>query len=251
MQGVQYSSGYPDWQAACAASSGYDDPAILEKTVQAAREVKAGRAVYERDSVLFGEVQYSWPVLAGMLFAAARARGRLSVLDYGGALGTAYVQSSKFLSGLDVAWSVVEQAHVAAAGRAEFEQGPLRFFDDVSQAIGHSSPNVILLGGVLQFMEKPTQLLEELADIPHDMLIVDRTPFTKESADVVCVQHVPPGICSSSYPFHAFSWDSFHSMARTLGWELVESFDALEGQQESVSGLRLDFRGCIFARRLQ
>src|SRR4051794_32795642 len=83
--GSAWAGDYPSWSAARAASSGYDDGGVLERVKTAALAVKEGRAVYERDSVLFDEVQYSWPLLAGLMWIAARSRGRLEVLDFGGA----------------------------------------------------------------------------------------------------------------------------------------------------------------------
>jgi hypothetical protein len=46
--------------------------------------VKTGEAVYERDSVLFDEIQYSFPVIAALLRVASANKGKLNVLDFGG-----------------------------------------------------------------------------------------------------------------------------------------------------------------------
>ena len=45
--------------------------------------MKNGEAVYERDSVLFDEIQYSWGLLAGLQKAALENDGKLCVLDFG------------------------------------------------------------------------------------------------------------------------------------------------------------------------
>jgi len=42
-------------------STGYDSERILGKVRDSLLKVKRGEAVYERDSVLFDKVQYSWP----------------------------------------------------------------------------------------------------------------------------------------------------------------------------------------------
>src|SRR5687768_8069562 len=79
-RGIYFSGPYPTWAQATAASKGYDQPEILEKVRSAALKVKRGEAVYERDSVLFDCIEYSWPLLAGLMWAAARGGGRLKVL---------------------------------------------------------------------------------------------------------------------------------------------------------------------------
>jgi putative methyltransferase (TIGR04325 family) len=72
------------------ASTGYDSEIILEKTRDALLKVKNGEAAYERDSVLFDEIQYAWPLLTSLMWVAAQAKGILNVLDFGGSLGTTY-----------------------------------------------------------------------------------------------------------------------------------------------------------------
>jgi len=87
---------YPDWEAAKKASAGYDSEIILKKVTDALLKVKDGEASGERDSVLFDKVQYSWPLLAGLLWIASRNNNRLTLLDFGGSLGTSYFQNKLF-----------------------------------------------------------------------------------------------------------------------------------------------------------
>ena len=63
---------YNSWEAALAASTGYDSELILEKTRTALLKVKNGEAIYERDSVLFNEVQYASPLLSGLMWIAVQ-----------------------------------------------------------------------------------------------------------------------------------------------------------------------------------
>ena len=81
------SGDYHSWDEALASSAGYDSEIILEKTRAALLKVKNGEAAYERDSVLFDEIEYAWPLLAGLMWVAARCQGTLNVLDFGGSLG--------------------------------------------------------------------------------------------------------------------------------------------------------------------
>jgi len=114
LQENRLSGNYRSWNEAVAASTGYDLELILEKTKAALLKVKNGEVIYERDSVLFNEVQYAWPLLAGLMWVAAQSRGRLNVLDFGGSLGSTYFQNRAFLRDLpEVRWNIIEQpAHV-------------------------------------------------------------------------------------------------------------------------------------------
>ena len=72
--------------------------------------MKRGEAVYERDSVIFDHIEYSFPVLCGLLRAAVEDDGKLNVLDFGGSLGSSYYQKKGFLAVCKhLRWSIIEQ----------------------------------------------------------------------------------------------------------------------------------------------
>ena len=52
-----YSGNFSSWEEATQASTGYDSDVIFNKVKNALLEVKEGRAVYERDSVIFDKIQ--------------------------------------------------------------------------------------------------------------------------------------------------------------------------------------------------
>ena len=51
---------YKSWEEATKRSIGYDDVQILNKVKDALMKVKNGEAIYERDSVLFDKIRYSF-----------------------------------------------------------------------------------------------------------------------------------------------------------------------------------------------
>ena len=61
---------YANWQEAQIRSVGYDTEEILGSVRDSLLKVKNGEAIYERDSVVFDQIQYSWPLLAGLLFCS-------------------------------------------------------------------------------------------------------------------------------------------------------------------------------------
>lgn len=219
------SGDYHSWDEAMAASTGYDDENILEKTRAALLKVKNGAAVYERDSVLFDEIQYAWPLLAGLMWGAARCRGKLNVLDFGGSLGSTYFQNRAFLSALpQVRWNIVEQSRHVEIGKTWFENDHLRFYADIAGCLADTQPDVVLLSGVLQYLERPYTILNQILEIPCDHIIIDRTPFWTGPADRLCVQTVPPSIYPASYPSWIFSRPQFHSNIHQ-DWKIMVTFD--------------------------
>ena len=243
---LRLSGDYPSWAAAVSASTGYDGEAILQKTCEALLKVKRGEAVYERDSVLFDEIQYSWPVLAGLMWAAARSGGDLNVLDFGGSLGSTYYQAREFLKPLrNVRWNVVEQARHVEVGRKWFEDDRLKFYERAEDCLAETRPGVILLSGVLQYVEDPCQMLDRLLNLPCDHLIVDRTPFGEGPSDRLCIQHVPAEIYAASYPCWLFSRQKFCAwIERSM--EIVAEFDGLD---HFSSPVKTQWKGLIATKR--
>ena len=74
--GLRFEGDFATWEEAKAQCTGYDAKDILAKVLAATLKVKCGEAAFERDSVLFDEVEYAWPMLAGLMWAAARNGGR-------------------------------------------------------------------------------------------------------------------------------------------------------------------------------
>ena len=246
--GLRFEGDFATWEEAVAGSVGYDEASILAKVTDATLKVKRGEAVYERDSVLFDEIQYSWPALAALMWATARNGGRLSVLDFGGSLGTTYHQNRRFLDGLgDVSWGVVEQAHYVAQGRKYFEDEHLRFFDNIEECAVTLRPNVIMLGSVLQYVPEPDRLLRALALTPANVMIIDRTPFADAERDTISIQYVPRAIYRASYPCRILSRDRVR-LELLASWRIVETFRCADGTRSTNSGLRFTFEGLILNR---
>lgn len=218
---------YQSWQAAYQDTTGYDAAVILEKVKDSLLKVKEGKAVYARDSVIFDQIHYSFPLLASLLRIAVENEGRLSVLDFGGSLGTTYYQCKGFLSGLkELRWNIVEQENFVATGKQHFEDAHLKFFYDIDSCLHIEKPDVILLSGVVQCLEHPYGFLENLVNYNFKHILFDRTPFVKEGGDRLTIQKVPPEIYAASYPAWFFDRDKFLSHFQEQ-YEFVFEFDAL------------------------
>lgn len=237
---------YPTWAQAVADSTGYDQAAILAKVRGACLEVKSGRAVHERDGVLFPRIEYSWPLLAGLLLAAARSGGRLHVLDFGGSLGTTYLQNRRFLAQLaEVSWSVVEQLHYVEVGRREFADDRLDFFPDVDACLAVRHPTVLLTSGVLPYLERPFAVLDGILRHRFPWILIDRTTFSKCGRQRLVVQRIPASITGASYPCWLFARDGFTGYFAARGYTCVESFFEYEDYGDDVSS-----QGFIYAAQV-
>ena len=245
--GIWFEGDFRTWEEAASRCSGYADGAILDKVLGATRKVILGEAAFERDSVAFDRTEYSWPLLAGLMWAAARTRGRLSVLDLGGALGSSYFQNRKFLQAIpEVRWHVVEQPHYAEAGRINVHEEHLFFYETIEASALEDRPNVIVLSSVLQYLPDPHSLLRDLLRVEAETIILDRTSYSTESnKDVIKIQHVPRSIYLASYPCRFFVEDDLLEFFKANGYHLLEAFDSLDRLHSSAS-----WKGHIFSRKV-
>ena len=245
--GLRFEGDFATWEEADTCCTGYEGEEILAKVLAATLKVKRGEAAFERDSVLFDQIEYVWPVLAALMWTAARSGGRLNVLDFGGALGSSYFQNRKFLQSLpDVRWNVVEQRHYVAAGRQHIQDEQLRFYESVEQCLSANQPNVILLSSVLQYLPDPFGILNTLGAIKADTLLLDRTSFSLSGhADRIKLQYVPASIYQASYPCRVFNEDNLCQFISGLDYQLLETFPALDNFDSDTY-----WRGHIFLRQV-
>lgn len=217
---------HADWATARAASGGYDDGAILQKVLASTLEVQAGRAAFERDSVLFSAPDPDRALLAVLEVVAAENNGRLRVLDFGGSLGSAYWRHRAFIpQGDSLRWDVVEQATFVEAGRRYVTEPALRFHDDVKAAQQTGGHDVLLCSCVLQYLEEPFRFLEEWSRLDVSYVLLNNLPLNAKGPDRIKVQYVPPSIYAATYPVWFFNREAFLKRAGKH-YEIVKEFDS-------------------------
>ncbi len=227
---IRFVGDYPTWDEACKASSGYDTDVILNKVKDALLKVKNGEAVYERDSVLFDKIEYSWPLLAGLMWIAANEDGKLRLIDFGGSLGSSYFQNRFFLKTIkEVEWNIVEQKHFVECGKKHFEDDKLRFYEGIEECLGKQRQplHAILLSSVIQYIEKPYELIDYILNKKFKYLIFDRTPFLKEGNDRITIQQVPIEIYQASYPAWFLNLEKFIEFL-TRKYEIIADFESTD-----------------------
>jgi putative methyltransferase (TIGR04325 family) len=237
---------YASFEEARAHSTGYDSSHILETVTAAALKVKNGEAAFERDGVAFAEPDPPYPMVSALLRAYA-IDARLSVLDFGGSLGSSYGAVRAVLPPIrDLRWSVVEQPHFVARGRALFETDTLRFYDSIAECETEAKPNIVLLSSVLQYLEDPYPTLRAIEATNARHLVLDRTPFIAAPRDKITVQRVPKWIYGGSYPARLFGTGTLLPRLAE-NWRQGASWRALGGTMATSAG-RIEYKGFAFER---
>lgn len=245
-----FDDSFGDWASAKEAAIGYDSEIIAQRVLEGITAVRDGSVAYERDSVTFTQLEYSWPVLAGLMWAAASDGGVLRVLDFGGSLGSTFFQYRRFLGTLtEVSWTVVEQDTFVEIGRESVVETGLAFCDSIPNALATGQPNFVHFGSSLQYLENPREVLEAVAQTGAKYLLLDRIPVSELDRDLVTVQMVPPSIYPASYAAWVFSLEG---LKRTLEieWDVVSEFESLGGQALTTSGVCVSWRGMLCSRKM-
>ena len=244
---IRFSGIYSSWSAASADATGYSADGILNKVIAATDKVISGEVKFERDGLTFGAAAYPFPLIATLLKAAAENDGKLTVLDFGGALGSSYHQCRDFLLAVrDLRWCIVEQPHFADAGNQRFSSGKLLFFKDMRRVVAEYRPNVVLFSGVLQYLPEPYAVLKEAIESLAEYIIVDRNPFIEAETSILSVQTIPKQIIDSSYPVWLFSESEFRQIFSGKYLEIA-TFDALDGTV-GRGRLKATFKGIVFRK---
>lgn len=195
----------PTWEIAIQNSEGYDSESLIEKTKKSAMQVAKGLANYERDSVVFDEIHYSFPLLASLLFVAAN-NNSLRVIDFGGSFGTTLQQNRKFFSNLRIKydWRIVEQPLIVEIGQKEFSGNQLNFYTSIDEAVKDGF-DVIVFSGSLCYVSDPYSYLDKAISVNSQYIVFDRTPIQKGVCDTFAIQYTPASIYKASYPIRNFS----------------------------------------------
>ncbi len=216
---------FQSWNEAQSMTTGYDSEIILEKCKNALLKVKSGEAVYERDSVLFDSIQYSWALLCCLQKVAIENKNSLNIIDFGGSLGSTYYQNINMLQNLNsIKWCIIEQSHFVSCGKEYFEDDQLFFQENFSQALDNFTPNVVLLSSVLQYLEDPKYWVKYVSELKIPYIIIDRTAIANFSRDIITVQNVKEEIYQASYPCWFFNENKLLNFFEN--YEVIFDFDS-------------------------
>lgn len=243
--GIRFEGDFDTWEEANSHSTGYDAEEILAKVLASTLKVKRGEAAFERDSIVFEEIEYVWPVVAGLMWAAALNEGKLNVIDFGGALGSSYFQNRNLLKSMkDVRWNVVEQSHYVDAGCKYIANDQLRFYKSIEECLSENQPNVVLMSSVLEYLEDPKKILNTLLNHPVDILIIDRSPFVSSDKDKITCQIVSSSIFEATLPCRLLSLPQLELLLLEKGMIRHAKYSSIGEANGNWS-----YQGFIFSRR--
>jgi putative methyltransferase (TIGR04325 family) len=181
------------------------------------------------DGVMRDRIIYSPTILAFLLLVLSRQKSTLNIIDFGGGLGSNYIQNRKLLRHLratSIYWGIVEQEAFAKLGREHFQTEELKFFSSIDEALS-SAPHcdALIFTGSLQNIAEPYALLDQIINAGINLIAMDRLLVSPSAADGAFVQRPDPVLYyPATYPVWCFSKEKFIERLTAKGFTLVEYF---------------------------
>ena len=100
----------------------------------------------------------------------------------------------------------------------------------VSQKINYNYKiNLLVLSSVLQYLQDPYEVLNNLMNLKPDVIVIDRTSFLKNSTrEHLRIQNNPTNICKSSYPCWFLLRKKLEDKITSFGYEIKSRHDSAD-----------------------
>ncbi len=240
-----FSGNIANWDDALTQTSGWNSPEIINKIKTAALQVKDGSSVYEQDGSIFNKQNFFFPVLAGILRAVTKNQS-ISIVDFGGSLGSHYYQMKSFFSKeIKISWNVVEQKEFVDCGKKEFENDELKFYYSIKDYQGEK--DVFFASGAIQYLEDPYTFIKEIKSFKFKNIIFDRVFFIENVPERIVLQKADAEIFyDASFPAWLLNEDKFIE-AFLPQYNLVTDFNSLDPDNK-IENFRIYHKGFILTQ---
>ena len=192
----------------------------------------------------FETSQVSYQLVTSLYYSYCKA-GKLSIFDIGGSLGSTYYQSqSLFQKEFYEYWNVIEQNHYVELGKKDYTDEKLKFISVLPKSLGSNS--FIILSSVLQFLEHPFKLLEQITRIGAKYVLIDKTPISTDGRNYLSIQKVYPPIYDASYP--AWHLSEREILKAFLNYQNIDSFNSHIGVVNQTIHFSSTYKGYFFVK---
>ncbi len=239
---------YTSFEEAQKNCTGYDESHILNRIIDTTNQVRKGEAVYERDGIIYDDVAINYHLLSTLLLIAGRNQNKLTIIDFGGSLGTTYYQNIKYLSHLnELNWYIIEQENYVKEGRKLFKNENVKFYNSMQECLlANPNPDIVLLSSSLQYIKDPYNVLQHIQSFKVPYLMFDLMGYNHKPQDRITIQYVPPifyGI-KASYPCTFFSKDK---LEKQMSATYQKEFEFIsEPQQYYINFMPFRYSGSLW-----
>ena len=206
--------------------TGYDSVKLAETCLSSIERVMHDNSVFERDGVILAKRDLNLGLLSSLLYIRNNEADMI-VIDFGGSFGSSYFQNRDFVKLDSKNWLIVEQKIYVDVARKSEIQNVFSFYANLEDAITKENVNVVLLSSVLQYVERPIELIKYIRDKKIKYIILDRTSFTLDEPTFLTKQSVKVHEIKSSYPCWFFSMDEVKNIL-SESYQLIYEWSSID-----------------------
>lgn len=197
-----------------------------QRMIQNITELKLQDNVYSRDG--------NNNIIASILLATLKRGSKGAVfVDWGGGDGSFYFSNKdKFFNIFEsYSYHVIELQEVVEFGNEVFADDKLSFqanMDELPIETKIDDLKVLILQGVLMYLDQPFEMLEKIFQkIQFDLVVVDRTAFSKDGSMFFKVQKIPKhlGWGGGANPWQCFCRQDIIDFFAKQGFQLFDDFN--------------------------
>lgn len=188
------------WSDAVARSSGYQSNKTITSLI-----ISDPIAFTKTSNPCFIENRLQQIASAFLEGVASGNKNTIRVIDVGGGLGQYFFLLEKLAPSIQFEWVILETTALCELAKSVTPtKKNIRWISSLDDAQG--TFDIALLSGVIQYVEKPFDLLDDLMKVVK-FLILNRLPLTSSRNQKICIQR--PGFFESkgSYPVRILSED--------------------------------------------
>lgn len=199
---------FENWEDATKISDGYINEEFFEKSFQSVSKVLHEGRGFERDSYFFADEVFNYPFVSALLLTRQKSGKALHIIDFGGGLGSTYLQHRSILTEDIVAkWTVVETPPLVDRAKQLPFDNRIDFRTDLLFHPEHSENTCVVFSSVLQYVPDFEEILSQCIRT-FSYILIDRTCF-KTNGSQITVQKVPDSIYKATYPCRIFDETEF------------------------------------------
>ena len=221
---LEYSGPYESWWIANQNSVGYDSSVILEKIKKSTFEVLDNEQIYERDGRSFSEKPLNNTLIKTLEQIGIRNK---TIVDFGGSLGSNYINYRDFFSNYFKKYYIIEQEGVCNLGReiASKYNLPLNYVENLYEI--NEQIDIVLFSSSLQYIEDWKHLVKEFVVKKPEFILIDRHPLTDNESKIYVQLNTGYYEKTVTYPLHILNEEKF--LSEFKGYKLkkkwVSDFD--------------------------
>ena len=237
---------YTCWEEVSKQVTGWETDIIFDKINQSTNQLEKKDGSFERDGEIISSTNQNFPLIYSLINSINIEKKELSIIDFGGSLGTHYKRYRQFINnGIKISWAIVEQKKYVDYAKKVNKNLELNFHYSISESLKINNYSTFFSSGTIQYIEKPYKLMDEIMEYNFSTIVFDRIFFLNDVNDRICIQTVNPKLFyHASFSVWLFNETKFKKHM-SKKYTLILEFMSEDGDNQ-IEGIRIYHKGFYY-----